>query len=67
MDDIILLSGDGDFLPAVELVKREGLTFALAHGPRSGAQLTVQEELWEAADLRLTLDKVFLEPLLREG
>ena len=26
-------SGDGDFLPALEVVKREGLTFALAHGP----------------------------------
>ena len=67
VDNIILLSGDGDFLPALKLVKREGLTFALAHGPRSGAQLTVQEGLWEAADLRLTLDMAFLEPLLREG
>lgn len=67
VDAIILLSGDGDFLPAVELVKREGLTFGLAHGPRSGSQLTVQESLWEAADLRLTLDKTFLEQLLREG
>jgi uncharacterized LabA/DUF88 family protein len=67
VDAIILLSGDGDFLPAVELVKREGLTFGLAHGPRSGPQLTVQEDLWEAADLRLTIDKGFLEPLLREG
>ncbi len=67
VDTIILLSGDGDFLPAVELVKREGLTFGLAHGPRSGSQLTVQEDLWEAADLRLTLDMGFLEPLQREG
>lgn len=67
VDTIILLSGDGDFLPAVELVKREGLTLGLAHGPRSGSQLTVQEDLWEAADLRLTLDMGFLEPLQREG
>ncbi len=66
VDAIILLSGDGDFLPALELVKREGLTFALVHGPRSGPQLTVQEGLWEAADLRLSLDMTFLEPLLRE-
>jgi uncharacterized LabA/DUF88 family protein len=66
VDAIILLSGDGDFLPAVELVKREGLTFGLAHGPRSGAQMTVQESLWEAADLRLSLDMPFLEPLLRD-
>jgi uncharacterized LabA/DUF88 family protein len=66
-DAIVLLSGDGDFLPAVEIVKREGLTFALAHGPRSGHTLTVQEALWEAADLRLALDRPFFEPLLREG
>ena len=67
VDAIVLLSGDGDFLPAVELVKREGLTIALVHGPRSGPQLTVQESLWAAADLRLPLDMTFLEPLLREG
>ncbi len=67
VDAIILLSGDGDFLPSAKLVKREGLTFALVHGPRSGTQLTVQEALWEAADLRLELDMDFLKQLLREG
>jgi uncharacterized LabA/DUF88 family protein len=67
VDAIILLSGDGDFLPAVELVKREGLSFGLAHGPRSGSVLTVHESLWEAADMRLPLDMAFFEPLLREG
>lgn len=66
-DAIVLLSGDGDFLPAVEIVKREGLTFALAHGPRAGHPLTVHEALWEAADLRLPLDRPFLDALLREG
>lgn len=67
VDAIILLSGDGDFLPALELVKREGLTFALVHGSRSGNQLTVHESLWLASDLRLELDMNFLEPLLREA
>ncbi len=67
VDAIILLSGDGDFLPALEAVKREGLTFALVHGSRSGTQLTVQESLWLASDLRLELDMSFLEPLLREA
>lgn len=66
VDSIILLSGDGDFLPAAKLVKREGLTFALVHGPRSGPQLTVQENLWEAADLRLTLDMAFLDGVKRD-
>ena len=66
VDAIILLSGDGDFVPALELVKREGLTFALVHGSRSGNLLTVHENLWLASDLRLELDMNFLEPLLRE-
>lgn len=64
---IALLSGDGDFLPACELVKREGLTFALVHGSRSGSFLTVHEALWQAADLRLEITKEFIEPFLREG
>ncbi|MEJ2366926.1 MAG: NYN domain-containing protein [Acidobacteriota bacterium] len=66
VDAIILLSGDGDFVPAVELVKREGLTFALVHGSRSGSQLTVHEQLWLAADVRLELDMEFLSPILRD-
>lgn len=64
---IFLLSGDGDFLPAVEIVKREGLTFGLVHGSRSGTFLTVHEQLWLAADLRLELTRVFLDPFIREG
>ncbi len=64
---IFLLSGDGDFLPAAEIVKREGLTFGLIHGSRSGSFLTVHELLWLAADLRLELTKEFLEPFIREA
>lgn len=63
---IFLLSGDGDFLPAVEIVKREGLTFGLVHGSRSGPVLTVHEQLWLIADLRLEITKEFLEPFTRE-
>ncbi len=63
---IVLLSGDGDFLPAGEIVKREGLTFCLAHGPRSGSFLTVHEQLWLCADLRLELTREFLEPFIRD-
>jgi len=62
---IVLLSGDGDFLPAVELVKQEGLTMALAHGPRSETD-TVHDGLWNAADLRFTLNMDFFSSLLRD-
>ncbi len=62
---IVLLSGDGDFLPAAELVKQEGLTFALAHGPRTD-QDTVHDGLWNSADIRLTLNMDFFSSLLRD-
>lgn len=65
VDAIVLLSGDGDFVPAVELVKREGLTLALAHGPRSGVD-TVHDSLWNAADVRMPVDMEFFRPLLRD-
>lgn len=64
---IALLSGDGDFLPAAEIVKREGLTFCLAHGPRSGTFITVHEHLWIAADKRLEITKEFLTPFIRDS
>lgn len=65
VDGILLLTGDGDFVPALELVKREGITMGLIHGARSGPQVTVHESLWLAADLRFEIDRSFLEPLLR--
>jgi len=65
VEAIVLLSGDGDFVPAVDLVKREGLTLALAHGPRSGVD-TVHDSLWNAADTRMTVDMDFFRPLLRD-
>lgn len=65
VEAIVLLSGDGDFVPAVDLVKREGLTLALAHGPRSGVD-TVHDSLWSAADTRMTVDMEFFRPLLRD-
>ena len=65
VDAIVLLSGDGDFVPAVDLVKREGLTLALAHGSRSGVD-TVHDSLWNAADTRMVVDMEFFKPLLRE-
>lgn len=49
----ILLAGDSDFMPAVEVVKQNGVLVELWHGPED----TVHDELWKACDDRVEIDK----------
>jgi uncharacterized LabA/DUF88 family protein len=49
----ILLAGDSDFMPAVEVVKQNGVLVELWHGPKD----TVHDELWRACDDRVEIDK----------
>jgi len=49
----ILLAGDSDFVPAIEVAKQHGVLVELWHGPRSGAgHTTVHNELWSECDER---------------
>jgi len=57
----ILLAGDSDFMPAVEVVKQNGVLVELWHGPKS----TVHNELWMAADERQEIDRVFFASVQR--
>ena len=52
----ILISGDSDFMPAVEVVKQNGVLVELWHGPRN----TVHDELWKACDDRQEIEPNFL-------
>ena len=54
---IVLLAGDSDFLPAVEVAKREGVSFWLFHGPRG----SYSQELWNEADERVEMDSDFVD------
>lgn len=56
-----LFAGDGDFHPAVELAKQEGISFWLFHGPRG----TYSRELWREADERVELDTLFMDTVRR--
>lgn len=59
----VLVAGDSDFLPAVELAKQEGIAVWLFHGPRvdNKGDSTFADELWLASDERVELTKELLE------
>ncbi|MBI3373242.1 MAG: NYN domain-containing protein [Betaproteobacteria bacterium] len=50
----VLVAGDSDFLPAVEVVKRHGILTVLWHGTRGGhgRQSTCHNDLWDMCDER---------------
>ena len=58
----VLIAGDSDFIPAVEVAKQEGIAVWLFHGPgRSGdSRSTYAEELWFAVDVRFEVTREFL-------
>ena len=64
---IALVAGDGDFVPAAEAVKGEGVSVWLFHGPRYGAdhRSTYAYDLWLAADERHEMDKAFMRDIAR--
>ena len=59
---VLLVSGDGDLLSAVELAQSEGVVVWLAHGPSN----TWSSELWSAVDNRIALDASFLQRIARD-
>lgn len=54
----VLVAGDSDFLPAIEVVKRHGVLTVLGHGPRGahGRASTCHNDLWEICDERFEID-----------
>lgn len=54
----VLVAGDSDFLPAIEVVKRHGVLTVLWHGTRGGhgRQSTCHNDLWDICDERFEID-----------
>jgi uncharacterized LabA/DUF88 family protein len=54
----ILVAGDSDFLPAIEVVKRHGVLAVLWHGTRGGhgRPSTCHNDLWDMCDERFEID-----------
>ena len=64
---IALVAGDGDFVPAVRVLKNEGIIVWLIHGPPQGnhGYPTYSFELFKTADERMELDEDLIDRLLR--
>jgi uncharacterized LabA/DUF88 family protein len=62
VDRIVLVAGDGDFVPAVDLARRHGVRVCLVHGARHGKSRCVSEELFRLCAQKLMIDPSILGP-----
>lgn len=63
---VALLSGDSDFTPAVEAVKREGILTTLWHGSRTGSARP-SDELFQVCDERRELTEAIVQSVSRHS
>lgn len=63
----VLVAGDSDFLPAIEVVKRHGVLASLWHGTRGGPgrQSTCHNDLWDVCDERFEIDATVAQAVAR--
>jgi uncharacterized LabA/DUF88 family protein len=59
--DIVVLAGDSDFIPALEVAKQEGVTIWLLHGP------SYHEALWNIADERVLITGDLIDRIRLQG
>lgn len=55
IQEVVLVAGDSDFIPALEVAKYEGSLIRLFHGGRCHA------DLWRLADERTRIDQAFVD------
>ncbi|MHB8438723.1 MAG: NYN domain-containing protein [Acidimicrobiales bacterium] len=63
-----ILTGDSDFIPAVEVAKQEGVCIWHIHGPavsKVGGKSTYAQELWDMCDERIELTQAFMNKVKR--
>ena len=56
---VILVAGDSDFIPAIEVAKNEGVVVTLYHGNSR------HSDLWQAADERYLIDRAMIDSVRR--
>lgn len=56
-----VLTGDSDFLPALEVASQEGVAVWLFHGPSSSRASSYARELWLHADERYEINRDFMQ------
>ena len=59
--DAMVVAGDSDFLPAIEVAKQEGVVVHLYHGA------TPHNELRNCCDERIRIDKEFVDAIRRKS
>ncbi len=60
IEEVAIVAGDSDFIPAIEFAKREGVLVRLIHGPYE----TYHKDLWLAADERKEITQSVISTLI---
>ncbi len=60
-----LIAGDGDFVPALEVVKDAGVLVHMFYG--EGPNCSYSQQLWDTCDSRTLIDSGFVADCLMEG
>lgn len=63
--NVALLTGDSDYMPSIEAVKREGVLVTLWHGSFSGSNTSPSRELYEICDERRELTADLIDRIKR--
>jgi len=65
---MVLISGDSDLAPAVDVARNEGVVVWLVHGPtgRQSGDNTVARSLLDLADMRYEIDQDFINKVRRQ-
>lgn len=61
INNAIILAGDSDFLPAIEVAKNEGVIISLFHGTIHPPH----NDLWQTADERFVLNNEYIKDIFR--
>lgn len=63
VEEVAIVAGDSDFIPAVEFAKKEGVVVRLVHGPFG----TYHQDLWLAADERNEITQSIVNMLISKN
>jgi uncharacterized LabA/DUF88 family protein len=69
IETAILVAGDSDYIPAIEIIKQHGVLAVLWHGPRRSkcdGSDTVHQQFWDIFDERRELTQEIIDSVLLE-
>lgn len=60
IEQAVIITGDSDFLPAIDIAKKEGVSITLLHG----TACKPHNDLYDIADHRIVIDQAFIDQIL---